>query len=875
MKKILLLGFVLLTLVAENELNAQANRVSYGNPREYEIAEINVEGSKFLDEIALISLSGLKVGDKVKVPGEEISGAIRKLWKQGIIGNVEIFASKIEGPQIWLTIRLTERPRLTRFIFEGVNKTQAGELDDKVNLVKGKVLTDAIVKNAETTVKKYFVAKGFLNADIEVFQQEDTLLRNSVQLKIVVDRGRKVKIKDISFEGDSNFYASKLRKQLKGTGEIPKLKIHKKILEKSLSLLNPVNAYEFISESHKVDKAELKEYLSDNANINFFKANKFVESDFEDDKNSLIGFYNSKGYRDAEIISDTVYSDGDRFLNIDIKVDPGKKYYFRNILWTGNYIHSDQTLDQVLGITKGDTYDLDLVNKKLNFNPTGADVSALYMDNGYLFFRVDPVEVGVEGDSVDLEMRITEGAQATIDKVYVTGNDRTNDHVILRELRTLPGDKFSRAQLIRTQRELSQLGYFDPEKVNPVPLPNPLKETVDIEWQVEERPSDQVQLSGGWGGFFGFVGTVGLQFNNFSLRNIPNFKKWRPLPIGDGQKLNLSIQANGRRFQSYNFGFSEPWLGGRKPNSFGVNFNFSVQRSLNTRNETIGSLKVSGVTVSLGRRVSWPDDFFTVSNSVAVLQYRLFNFGQTLGFSTGDANSITFNTTIARNSVDQPMFPRQGSQVSINVALTPPYSLWRNINYDDPDLDNATRYQWLEYHKWNLDFKYYLRLVGNLVLAPRAHFGFIGSYSSRAGIGPFERFQLGGDGLTGQNFLLGTDIIGLRGYENNSIVPIDTEQNIEGGVVFNKFVMELRYLISPNPAATIYALGFAEAGNNWNNYRDFNPYDQFRSAGVGVRIFMPAFGLLGLDWGYGFDSDANFGIQRGSQFHFSIGQQIR
>ena len=855
---------------------AQVNTVSYVNPREYEIAEIKVEGSQYLDNIALISLSGLKVGDKIKVPGDNISSAIRKLWKQGIIGNVEIFASKTEGGKIWLTIKLTERPRLTRFIFNGVNKTQAGELDDKVNLVKGKVLTDAIVKNAETTVVKYYVAKGYLNAKVDVYEQRDTLLRNSVQLVINVDRGKKVKIKSIDFEGDTSFYASRLRSQLKGTGEIPKLKIHKDLVAKSLKLLNPKNAYEFIAKSHKVDKGDLKEYLNNNMNINVFKNNKFVRSDLEDDKNNLISFYNSKGYRDAKVISDSVYNEGDRFLNIKLTVDPGRKYYFRNINWVGNYIHSDDVLNKVLAIEKGDTYDLDLVNKKLNFNPQGADVSALYMDNGYLFFRVNPVETGIYGDSVDLEMRIVEGAQATIDKVYVTGNDRTNDHVIMREIRTLPGDKFSRALLIRTNRELSQLGYFDPEKVNPVPIPNPVAETVDIEWQVEERPSDQVQLSGGWGGFFGFVGTVGLQFNNFSLRNIPHFEKWRPLPIGDGQKLGLSIQANGRRFQSYNFSFSEPWLGGRKPNSFGVNFNFSVQRSLDPRtNETIGSLEVSGITVSLGRRVNWPDDFFTVSNSISFLRYNLFNFGRTLGFSTGDANSLTFNTTIARNSVDQPMYPRQGSQVSINVALTPPYSLWRNIDYDNPDLDAAVRYQWLEYHKWNLDFKYYLKLVGNLVLAPRAHFGFIGSYSQQAGIGPFERFQLGGDGLTGQNFLLGTDIIGLRGYENNSIVPRDQDSGIEGGVAFNKFVMELRYLISPNPAATIYVLGFAEAGNNWNQYSEFNPYDQFRSAGFGVRIFMPAFGLLGLDWGYGFDTLPGRADPSGSQFHFSIGQQIR
>ncbi|MGB3465956.1 MAG: POTRA domain-containing protein, partial [Cyclobacteriaceae bacterium] len=443
MRKVLILGLFLISLVGIEDSIAQVTNISYGNPREYEIAEINVEGSQYLDNVALVSLSGLKIGDKIKVPGEDISSAIRKLWKQGIIGNVEIFASKIEGGKVWLTIKLTERPRLTKFIFQGVNKTQAGELDDKVNLVKGKVLTDAIVKNAETAVVRYYVSKGYLNAGVEVFEEKDTLLRNSVQLIMKVNKGKKVKIKNIEFEGDTNFYASKLRGQLKSTGEAPKFTIHKDLIAKTLRLLKPKNSYNFVANSYDMEKADVKEYLSENINLNIFKNTKFVRSDFEDDKDNLIAFYNSKGYRDAQIISDSVYRNGDKHLNINIKVDPGNKYYFRNITWAGNYIHDDEKLDKVLGIKKGDTYDLDLVNKKLNFNPQGIDISALYMDNGYLFFRVTPVETGIEGDSVDLEMRIVEGAQATIDKVYVTGNDRTNDHVIMREIRTLPGDKFN------------------------------------------------------------------------------------------------------------------------------------------------------------------------------------------------------------------------------------------------------------------------------------------------------------------------------------------------------------------------------------------------------------------------------------------------
>jgi len=527
-----------------------------------------------------------------------------------------------------------------------------------------------------------------------------------------------------------------------------------------------------------------------------------------------------------------------------------------------------------LGVSKGDVYDLDLVNKKLNYNPSGSDVSSLYMDYGYLFFSVNPIEVEVNGDSIDVEMRIFEGSQATINKVIISGNDRTSDHVILRELRTIPGDKFSRANIIRTTRELAQLGYFDPEKVVPTPLPNPIDETVDVEWGLEERPSDQIELSGGFGGQLGFIGTLGLVFNNFSVRNIPRFDKWRPLPMGDGQKLSVRMQANGRRFQSYSASFVEPWIGGKKPHSFGVSYSYSVQRIIDFfSNQTNGSLKVSNITFSLARRVPWPDDFFTVSNSISFLQYRLFNFGNSLGFSNGTANNITFNTTLSRNSIDQPMYPRSGSSVSLSASLTPPYSLFRNLDYSTAE--NADKYELVEYHKWMFDAKYHVQIAGNLVLQSRAHMGFIGSYTKKAGVGPFERFWLGGDGISGQNFLIGNDVIGLRGYENNSLVPVDAASSIRGGTVYNKFVFELRYPVSLNPTATIYVLGFAEGGNNWNDVNQFNSFSIKKSAGFGARVFMPAFGLLGIDWGYGFDVLPGMTEPSGGQMHFSIGQLLR
>ncbi len=845
--------------------------INYSNPKEYVIANIEVLGSKFLDKNALISISGLKIGDKIKIPGDAISGAIKKLWKQGIIGDVKIYASKIEGEEVSVTIELSERPRLTRFAFDGLTRTQEKDIREKINLIRGRVITDALVRNAELTIKRYFADKGYLDADVKVVQQQDTLLSNSIQLNVEVDKKRKIKVNKINIVGDTIFADAKIKGQLKKTGERPRVSIFEDLAKRTVSLFKPKGLKEFITTKEKVDP---KEYLNTHVKLNIFKSNKYIESDFEADKEGLITYYNSKGYRDAAILSDSVYLYDNKSVNIDLMLEPGQRYYFRDILWTGNYVYADETLNRVLGINKGDVYDLELVNKKLNYNPTGTDISSLYMDNGYLFFSVNPVEVRIEEDSIDLEMRIYEGAQAKISKVIIAGNDRTSDHVILRELRTLPGDYFSRAELIRTQRELSQLGYFDPEQVNPVPMPNPADETVDIQWNLVERPSDQVELSGGWGGAFGFVGTLGLVFNNFSLRNITHFDKWRPLPVGDGQRLSVRMQANGRRFQSYTFSFSEPWLGGRKPNNFGVNYSYSVQRSVNTiTNEVFGSLRVQGVTLSLGRRVRWPDDFFTLSNSISYLNYDLFNFGQTLGFETGVSNNINFNTTLARNSIDNPMFPRSGSSISLSVSLTPPYSLWNDLDFETALPED--RYRWVEYHKWMFDAKFYTKLLGNLVLETRAHMGYIGSYNNRSEVGPFERFFLGGDGLTGQNFLLGNDIIGLRGYENNSIVPPPDENGIQGGTVYNKFVMELRYPLSLNPSATIYVTSFLEAGNNWSETSNFNPYNLNRSAGFGARIFMPAFGLLGVDWGYGFDvPPGGLGVS-GPQFHFSIGQQLR
>ena len=877
--------------------NEQQIAISYTNPKVYEVAEIEVIGEKYLDEVALKSLAGIKVGDNISIPGEAISGAIKKLWKQGIIGDIKIVINKIEDDKVYLSIVLKERPRLSTFNIKGIGRTQKTELTEKINLIRGRIVTDAVLKNTQNIIETFFKKKGFYNVDVGIKQEIDTIVANSIKLDINVTKNKKVKIDNVSFEGNKNYSDAKLKGKLKKSGERVRITLFKEIFDKTLSLIKPKNLF---GEKNGIKPNEVIEFVTDNAKINILKSSKFIAAELENDKDNLIAFYQSKGYRDIKIVDENITRKGD-YIDLELNIDPGNRYYFRNINWTGNYIYEEDVLNEVLGIKPGDIYDTETLEKKITYNPTGSDVSGLYQDNGYLFSNIQPIEVGIVNDSVDIEMRVYEGAQATINKILIKGNDRTSDHVIRRELRTIPGQKYNRSELIRTQRELSQLGYFDPENINPIPVPNPQNETVDITWEVQEKPSDQVELSGGWGGYFGFVGTVGLSFSNFSVKNIKDLDKWRPLPVGDGQKLSVRVQANGRQFQTYSFTFSEPWLGGRKPNNFSINYSYSVNRMLDffgtggynpyggyggyggygyggqtsKDSKIIGSMKVHAITIGLGRRIVWPDDFFIISNSLLYYNYDLFNFGQSLGFDTGVTNTIAFKTNISRNSVDNPMFPRSGSMFSLDVAITPPYSKWNNINYETAEPQE--RYKWAEYHKWMFDSKFYTRIIGDLILESRAHFGYIGAYGDENKIGPFERFYLGGDGLSGSysNFLLGTERIALRGYENNSLVPLDIERNIRGGTIYNKFVFELRHPISLNPNATIFGLTFLEAGNNWNSQKDFNPFDLYRSAGLGVRIFMPAFGLLGIDWGYGFDKLPGQPNRSGPQFHFSIGQQLR
>jgi len=801
-------------------------------PKKYELGGITVSGARYLDPNTLISLTGLRIGDAINVPGEEIGKSIRKLWGQGILGDVSVTIARIEGNKIYLDYNLKERPRLSKFTFTGIRKGQKEELTKKITLIRGKVVTDALLNNTRSQVRKFFASKGYLDTKVNVVQVADSALSNSVALRIEVDKGNKIRIHDIEFEGNTAFKDSKLRTKLKKTKE---------------------------RKSYK-----------------FLTSGKFQKSEYEDDKKSLLEYYNAQGYRDAIIVSDTLIRD-DKGLAIRIKVDEGPKYFFRNISWSGNYLYDDKTLANVLGIKKGSPYSKETLDKRLNYNPTGQDITSLYMNDGYLFFNLDPVETKVVGDSIDIEMRINEGVQAHIKEINIAGNTKTSDHVLRRTLRTLPGDKFNRELLIRSQREIATLGYFDPEKIGINPVPNQADGTVDINYTVEEKPSDQVTLSGGWGGYAGFIGTVGLVFNNFSLRKAGNFHNWTPVPAGDGQRIALNVQANGVQYQAYSLSFTEPWLGGRRPNSFSFSLNHSVNRLGTNFDANTGSfIKVNSATVGLGRQLRVPDDYFTLSNSLSFSQYQTQNYSLLPGFSTGFANNVTFNTTLARNSIDNPTYTRRGSSISLSVNLTPPYSVLNPAHVDGN--------QWIEFHKWMFDASWFTPIVGKLVLNTRAHFGFLGTYNSSREIGPFERFKMGGAGLGyngGGNFIVGTDYVGLRGYDDpgNAYAIPTAQANEAGGVVYNKYVLEMRYPISLNPAATVYILAFAEAGNSVASYNNYNPYKLYRSAGVGARVFMSAFGLLGFDFGHGFDSvipPANTQSSRDpNHFHFIIGQQIR
>ncbi len=816
MKKYTILLFLCLLAWSGGQLLAQEGGIvpelDYSEPKDYEIGGIEVIGNSFSDANALKSIAKLKIGNKIRIPGSTISGGIRSLWKLRLFTDVEIYATKIVGDVVFLEIKVQERPRLSTYSYNGAKKSRHEDLNEIVigHLTKGGIVTDSEKTNAINGIKNYYKNKGYFDALISVKEIADSSRINSVKLVFDIDKKEKVKIQDITFSGNT-IRAKKLLKQLENTK--PKRKI--------------------------------------------FSSSKLIKKDYEDDQKAIIAHYNTLGFRDARIVSDSVWREADGDLRLHMDIEEGNQYYFRNITWKGNSIYKDEDLFKILGIEKGDVFNQEFLDTRLNFAQDGRDVSTLYLDNGYLFFSVDPVEVAIVGDSIDLEMRIYEGPQATIDKVTITGNDRTHEHVVRRELRTLPGQKFSRSNIIRSQREIINLGYFNPESLGINTPVNPQRGTVDVEYTVEEKPSDQLELSAGWGGFQArVIGTLGVTFNNFSLRNIFNREAWHPLPQGDGQRLSLRAQTNGNFFQSYNFSFTEPWLGGKKPNALTVAGSYTLlTNGLNSESAGFNKLSILRGTISLGTRLKWPDDNFVSSTSLSVSEIDLRNrptirLEDGTFLSNGDFINISINQTIARSSISNPLFPTSGSKIQLSVQLTPPYSLFRKRDFDN--VTPEERFRFLEYQKWKFDAEWYTTLVGKLVLKASAKIGILGTYNSDVGTSPFERFELGGDGLSNQSFAFtGNEIISLRGYE---VEDIPATQD-GGAPIYDKFTIELRYPLSTNPNSTIYALLFAQGGNAWKTLGEFNPFDWKRSFGGGLRVFLPMFGTLGFDYGFGFDNE--------------------
>ncbi len=794
---------------------AQEGTFDYSDPKDYEIGGIKVTGANFSDANALIAISGFRVGDKIRIPGSAIPRAIKSLWRLRLFTDVKIYKEKTIGEVVFLEIEVVERPQLSRHSFKGVKKTYHDDLNDVINksLMKGAIVTESLKARTIKGIEDFFIEKGYLDVKAKVKEIEDKKGINKVRLVFDIKRGDRIKIQDITFTGVT-IKERKLRKQMEGTKRKRKL----------------------------------------------FSSSKYIEGDYKNDKEAVIAYYNTLGFRDAKIKSDSVYRDANGRLMLDLNINEGNRYYFRNIKFKGNSIYDTETLSTILGIEKGEVYNNELLNTRLTFSQDGRDVSTLYMDNGYLFFQVDPVEVAIENDSIDLEIRIYEGPQATIDKVVINGNDRTHEHVIRRELRTRPGQKFSRTDIIRSQRQIINLGYFNPETLGINTPVNPQRGTVDIEYTVEEKPSDQLELSAGWGGRGrGVIGTLGVTFNNFSMRNIFKKETWSPLPQGDGQRLSLRAQTNGKFFQSYNFSFTEPWLGGKKPNSFTVaGFLTNLTNGADKGLDNYQQLRIASGSVGLGTRLKFPDDNFVSNTTLTYQVLSLNNWIQRRDFvlddgsfvTEGNYNNVSINQTIARSTINDPIFPKSGSRFSLSVQLTPPYSLFRKDNRDYPSEPAQDRFKWLEYHKWRFNAEWFTAVAGDLTLRLSAKVGMLGFYNNDIGTSPFERFVLGGDGLSNQNSgLLGYDLISLRGYDVDDLPNSDSG----GASVFDKFTVELRYPLSLNPSATIYVLGFFEGGNSWRSFKEFNPFDLRRSGGLGVRVFLPMFGTLGFDYGLGFD----------------------
>ena len=866
LKKYTLLWLIGCWFVARPAMAQTADSVlmNYKEPKKFKVAAMDIVGTQFLDKSIIRSLTGIKVGESITVPGDDITKCIKNLWKQGLFGDIKVYASKVEGDSIFLTVSVLEKPRLNDITIKGIKKGDADEIKKKLEVLRGKPLTDALKTNIRNTVIDQYEDKSFLNPIIDITEKKDEGLVNSSSLLVVVDKGSKVKIDDIEFVGRVNGELSKMRKAMKDTRERSKVELRIKD-GRSRKQKAKDGIYSLVN----LNSNSVKSFFQERFRLTF-KGSKFNERKYEADKQSLISYYNNNGYRDAKIVTDTVVNNDNGNVSIRIELNEGPRYYFRNITYKGNAKFPDETLNKVLNIKKGDVYNAELLQKRLSMDPEGGDISSLYYDDGYLFFSINPVEIAVENDSIDIEIRINEGPQATIKNIIIEGNDKTNEHVIRREIRTYPGDKFSRSDLIRSQREIANLGFFDPQETRVEPIPNPADGTVDIKYVVKEKSADQVELSAGWGGQSGgLIGTLGLKFNNFSLRNIVNKKAWSPLPSGDGQQLTVRVESNGKRYQNYNFSFTEPWLGGKKPNAFTVAAFRSRIQDVYDR-QVLGKQITNGFSVSLGTRLKKPDDFFIIQAAANYYGYQLDNFSNryfvnNTPLSTGKFSNLNFKLALSRNSINQPVFPTGGAKVELSLQFTPPYSLFRkDNNFDGQTI--AEKYKLIEYHKWKFSVDWYQSLgKSKFVLRAAAKFGFLGTYNKRLGITPFERFEVGGNGIPSNVTLFGTDIIAHRGYEG-------AYSTSGGDPVYNKFLLELRYPFSLNPSATIYGIAFFEAANTYTTFKDYNPFKLKKSVGLGVRAILPMFGLIGIDYGIRFDSANGSPLKQYNGFFDYIGK---
>ena len=841
--------------------------VDYNNPKKYIVGGVSVEGNSYFSPQQIIQVTGLQEGMEVTVPSETFSSIVNRIWMQRFFEDVGISVDSLVPTRdtAYFKISIIERPRVSRWTFSGVKTGEQKELQERLNLKRGGEYSDYVAKTSSDIIKRFYKEKGFQNVDVKVNTKRDTMVRSAIRVQFAVNRGNKVKIKKINFNGVENVKESKLVRAMKKT--------------------------------------------RDNRLQNLFSSKKFQEKEYDNDKRAMLSVLNEAGYRDARIVKDTMYYIEPDRLQIDFEIDEGKKYYFRDVTWTGNSVYSSETLDEILMIKKGDVYDVVTMEKRLfgGGKQGEYDVSKLYRDNGYLFFNLEPVELNIVGDSVDVEMRIVEGKPATLNNIVINGNDLTNERVVRRQVFTRPGYLFSQTDFERSIREIASMGQFDPEAImDPAKgysiIPNQLNNTVDIIYNVTEKPSSQLELSGGWGGNT-FVATVGVSFNNFSTRRFFDKTAWRPVPLGDAQNLSIRFQTNGTYYTSLSASFSEPWLFGKKPTSLNMSLYYTRQTNSYLAFNILNNdefMEVYGFAAGIGKRLKWPDNYFVLYNQLSWQTYKLQNWSYQFMFDTGISHNLSYTLSLSRNSTDQQIYPRQGSDFSFSLQLTPPYSLlrkrglkgydtdkldangnptpiyttsvkeWRDIDYNL--LSSEQRYKWIEYHKWSFKAAIYQKLVGDLVLMARAQFGYLGYYNRKWGYSPFEGFRVGGDGMSGYD-TYGSEIVSLRGYENYSLTPTATSSatgNYYAGNVYDKFTVELRYPVILQPQSTIYALVFLEGGNCWSDIRDFNPFQIKRSAGVGVRVFLPMIGLLGVDWGWGFDDPVN----GKSQFHFVIGQQF-